>query len=106
MVLFPAVVEALESFGGEADRCCGCKVEAARVEEIEESVLEDLLCVRRNYLEGFGRYTSVHTLRCSNLDSASPPITAFAMLPIPDWIGRRFLGRRSCFTSCSRNSIR
>lgn len=33
---------------------------------------------------GYLRLTSVQTFRCSNFDSASPPMTAFAILPIPD----------------------
>lgn len=33
-------------------------------------------------------------------------MTALAILPMPDWMGRRFLGRRSCLTSYSKNSIR
>jgi hypothetical protein len=40
-VLVPVLVEALEAVGGEADRGCGCEVEVAAVEEVEEGVLED-----------------------------------------------------------------
>ena len=40
-VLLPVVVEALEAVWGEADGGCGCEVEVAAVEEVEEGVLED-----------------------------------------------------------------
>lgn len=40
-VFLPVVVEAFEAIGGEADGSSGCKVETARVEEIEEGILED-----------------------------------------------------------------
>jgi hypothetical protein len=41
-VLLPVIVEALEAVWGETDRGCGCEVEASRVEEIEERVLQNL----------------------------------------------------------------
>ena len=41
-VFVPVVVEALEPAGRKADRSRGCEVEVARVEEVEEGVLEDL----------------------------------------------------------------
>jgi hypothetical protein len=40
-ILVPVLVEAFEAVRGEADGCCGGEVEIARVEEIEEGVLED-----------------------------------------------------------------
>jgi methylmalonyl-CoA mutase cobalamin-binding subunit len=39
--MVPVLVEALEAVGREADRGCGGKVEVARVEEVEEGVLQD-----------------------------------------------------------------
>lgn len=39
-------------------------------------------------------------------DFAKPPMTALAILPIPDWRGNRLAGRRPYLTSCSKNSIR
>lgn len=42
VVRLPVVVEALEAVGGEADGGGRRKVETARVEEIEESILDDL----------------------------------------------------------------
>jgi len=41
VVVFPAVVEALEAFGREADRGRGCEVKMVTVEEVEKGVLED-----------------------------------------------------------------
>lgn len=38
----PVVVEALEAVGGETGGCGGSVVELARVEEVEESILDDL----------------------------------------------------------------
>jgi hypothetical protein len=40
-VLVPVLVEALEAVRREADGCCRGEVEVARVEEVEERVLED-----------------------------------------------------------------
>jgi hypothetical protein len=37
---------------------------------------------------------------------AKPPITALAILPIPDWRGNKLAGRRPYLTSSSKNSIR
>lgn len=42
VVLLPAVVESLETVGGEAYGCCSGEVEPARVEEIEEGILQNL----------------------------------------------------------------
>lgn len=42
VVSFPVVVEALEAVGREADRCGRGEVETARVEEIQESILNNL----------------------------------------------------------------
>lgn len=40
-VALPVVVEALEAVGGEADGGCGCEVQVAAIEEVEEGVLQD-----------------------------------------------------------------
>ena len=42
MVILPAVVEALEAVGGEADGGRGSEIEVTAVEEVEEGVLQDL----------------------------------------------------------------
>jgi hypothetical protein len=52
VVLFPAVVEALETFGREANGRCSGEFEAAGVEEIEERILENLVGVRVAILKG------------------------------------------------------
>jgi hypothetical protein len=41
VVFVPVVVEPLETIGGETDGGCSGKVKVARVEEVEEGVLED-----------------------------------------------------------------
>jgi hypothetical protein len=40
-IFVPVGVEALETVGREADGGCGGEVEVARVEEVEEGILED-----------------------------------------------------------------
>lgn len=97
MILPPSIVETFEAVWGESNRSCGREVEAARVEEIQESVLQDLRGISNTFssLNSSTKITSVQTFRCSNFDSASPPITAFAILPIPDCRGSKFFGKRS-----------
>lgn len=41
VVMVPVVVEALEAIWREADGGCGCEIELAGIEEVEEGVLED-----------------------------------------------------------------
>jgi hypothetical protein len=55
-VVVPLFVEALEAVGGEADGCCGGEVEVARVEEVEETVLQD-----------FGPYAEVFEVGAAGL---------------------------------------
>ena len=50
--------------------------------------------------------TSVNTETSLKGPAAKPPITALAILPIPDCIGNKFSGKRPWVTSWDKNSIK
>lgn len=87
------IVEALEAVRREADRGRGCEVKVAAVKEVKEGILEDLcphfevgevgivallkpIRVSKGICDKFGQLMREPTDR--------PPITALAMLPMPD----------------------
>ena len=39
IVVVPAIIESFESVRGEADRCCGCKVQSPRIKEVKKGIL-------------------------------------------------------------------
>lgn len=119
LVLFPVLVKVIKTFRREADGSSASKLELIRVEEIQEGILQDLsesrywsismmmmMVVMDMHDHQISDCLPTYTVTSLKGDLASPPMTALAMLPIPDCKGSKFSGRRPILTSCVKNSIK
>lgn len=90
LVVFPVLVKVLETFRRETNRGGTSEAQTARVKELEESILKDFGESKEaqfEYNETIPKLSfrdRTYTVTSSKGPLAKPPMTALAMLPIPD----------------------
>jgi hypothetical protein len=90
LVGFPVLVKVLETFRRETNRGGTGEPQTARVKELEESVLKNFgesKEARSEYNETIPKLSftdRTYTVTSSKGPLAKPPMTALAILPIPD----------------------